>query len=199
MIAIAKTNAMSLGMLIITVPTVVAFRRYGMSRVLKFGLQMKRARFSINRDMPSVTRSWLYSGASNTGEMRKRSMQLLQKENELQEIIQLVGPDALPPKEQAVLEGARAIREDFLQQNAFHEIDTYCPAKKQYEMMRIMLHYYDLLDKAVEKGVSMERMKAMKCRESIGRMATVDNDNFEGAFTQIEDEIVKEIASQGGD
>jgi V/A-type H+-transporting ATPase subunit A len=132
-------------------------------------------------------------------EMRRTSMQLLQKENELQEIIQLVGPDALPPKEQVVLEGARAIRENFLQQNAFHEIDTYCPAKKQYEMMRIMLHYYNLMDKAIEKGVSVEKMKAMQCRESIGRMATVPNDTFEDAFAQIEEEIVSEIASLGGD
>ncbi len=132
-------------------------------------------------------------------EMRKRSMQLLQKENELQEIIQLVGPDALPPKEQAILEGARAIREDFLQQNAYHEVDTYCPAKKQYEMMRIMLKYYDLLDKAVEEGVMMEKLKGMRCRESIGRMATVPNEKFEGVFAQIEDEIAKEIASLGGE
>ncbi len=132
-------------------------------------------------------------------EMRRTSMQLLQKENELQEIIQLVGPDALPPKDQVVLEGARAIRENFLQQNAFHEIDSYCPAKKQYEMMRIMLHYYNLMDKAVEKGISVEKMKAMKCRESIGRMATISNDTFEDAFAQIEEEIVSEIASLGGD
>jgi V/A-type H+-transporting ATPase subunit A len=132
-------------------------------------------------------------------EMRKRSMQLLQKENELQEIIQLVGPDALPPKEQAVLEGARAIRENFLQQNAFHDIDTYCPAKKQFEMMRIMLHYFDLLNKAIEEGVMMEKLKGMQCRESIGRMATVSNDNFEGVFKNIEDEIEKEIASIGGE
>ena len=132
-------------------------------------------------------------------EMRTRSMQLLQKESELQEIIQLVGPDALPPKEQAVLEGARAIREDFLQQNAFHEVDTFCPAKKQYEMMRIMLHYYDLIDKAVEEGVMMDSLKEMKCIENIGRMATVPNDEFEVTFKQIEDEIIKEIASLGGD
>jgi V/A-type H+-transporting ATPase subunit A len=121
-------------------------------------------------------------------ELRKVAMQLLQKESELQEIIQLVGPDALPPKEQAVLEGARVIRENFLQQNAFHEIDTYCPANKQYEMMRIMLNYYNLLNK-----------KNMKCRESIGRMATVRNENFEGTFKNIEDEIEKEIASLGGE
>jgi V/A-type H+-transporting ATPase subunit A len=132
-------------------------------------------------------------------ELRNRAMQLLQKESELQEIIQLVGPDALPPKEQAVLEGARAIRENFLQQNAFHEIDTFCPAPKQYEMMRIMLYYFDLLNKAIEDGISMEKLKNMSCRESIGRMATVHNDNFEGSFKNIETEIEKEIASLGED
>ncbi len=131
--------------------------------------------------------------------MRRTAMQLLQKENELQEIIQLVGPDALPPKEQAVLEGARVIRENFLQQNAFHEVDTYCPAKKQYHMMRIMLHYYDLLIRATEEGIGMEKLKGMKCRESIGRMATVPNENFEETFKKIEDEIVNEIASLEGD
>jgi V/A-type H+-transporting ATPase subunit A len=132
-------------------------------------------------------------------ELRKIAMQLLQKESELQEIIQLVGPDALPPKEQAVLEGARVIRENFLQQNAFHEIDTYCPANKQYEMMRIMLNYFNLLNKAIEDGTMMEKLKSMRCRESIGRMATVPNDNFEGTFKNIEDEIEKEIASLGGE
>jgi len=132
-------------------------------------------------------------------EMRKRAMQLLQKENELQEIIQLVGPDALPPKEQAVLEGARAIRENFLQQNAYHEVDTYCPAGKQYEMIRIMLGYYDLVDKAVEKGIMMEKVKAMQCREAIGRMATVSNERFPDIFKAIEEEIAEEIASLGGD
>jgi V/A-type H+-transporting ATPase subunit A len=132
-------------------------------------------------------------------EMRKVSMQLLQKESELQEIIQLVGPDALPPKEQAVLEGARVIRENFLQQNAFHEIDTYCPANKQYEMMRIMLDYFNLLNRAIEDGIQMEKLKGMQCRESIGRMATVPNDNFDPTFKKIEEEIAEEIKSLGGD
>jgi V/A-type H+-transporting ATPase subunit A len=131
--------------------------------------------------------------------MRRRSMQLLQKESELQEIIQLVGPDALPPKEQAVLEAARVIREHFLQQNAFHDIDTFCPAKKQYEMMRIMLDYYDKIDRALDEGILMERLKEMKCRESIGRMATVPNESFEAPFKKIEDNITKEIASLGGE
>jgi V/A-type H+-transporting ATPase subunit A len=131
--------------------------------------------------------------------MRTRAMQLLQKEDELQEIIQLVGPDALPPKEQAVLEGARAIRENFLRQNAFHDVDTFCPAKKQYEMMRIMLKYYDLIDDAVEKGVLVERIKEMKIIEPIGRMATEPNDKFEERFGVIESDLEKEVSSLRGE
>jgi V/A-type H+-transporting ATPase subunit A len=131
--------------------------------------------------------------------MRTRAMQLLQKEDELQEIIQLVGPDALPPKEQAVLEGARAIRENFLRQNAFHDIDTYCPAKKQYEMMRIMLKYYDLIDDAVDKSVLVDRIKEMKIIEAIGRMATEPNDTFEERFGVIESELEKEVNKLKGE
>ncbi len=132
-------------------------------------------------------------------EMRTRAMQLLQKEDELQEIIQLVGPDALPPKEQAVLEGARAIRESFLRQNAFHDIDTFCPAKKQYEMMRIMLKYYDLIDDAIDKGVMVEKIKEMKITESIGRMATEPNDKFDEKFAIIESELESEVTGLRGE
>ncbi len=71
--------------------------------------------------------------------LRTKAMALLQKESELQEIVKLVGPDALPPRERATLESARMIREDFLQQSAFHEVDTYCSGKKQYEMLKTYL------------------------------------------------------------
>ena len=129
-------------------------------------------------------------------ELRKRAMQLLQKEAELQEIVQLVGPDALPPREQIVLEGSRMIREDFLQQNAFHDVDTYCPSKKQIEMLRIILSFYDQMDAAVQKGGSVERMKALKTKEDVARMATVDNMNYPDTFRDIENQITEEIGKE---
>jgi V/A-type H+-transporting ATPase subunit A len=125
--------------------------------------------------------------------LRNEAMALLQKEDELQEIIRLVGPDALPPLDRVVLEGARIIREDFLQQNAYHEVDTYCPHKKQYEMLRIMLKFYHLMREAVEKGVDFEKLKELKSKEAIARMATTPNEEWEERFKQIEKEMEEEI------
>ncbi len=70
-------------------------------------------------------------------------MDLLQKEAELQEIVQLVGPDALPEGEKAVLEVTRMIREDFLQQNAYSPVDAFCPLEKQYRMLKVILAFHD--------------------------------------------------------
>ena len=125
--------------------------------------------------------------------IRNKAMILLQKESELQEIVKLVGPDALPPKERAVLESARMIREDFLQQHAFHEVDTYCPGKKQYEMLRIMDVYSDIILKAVENHVHIDNIIKMKSREQIARMATVSNEEFEQRFKKIEQQLHNEI------
>jgi len=128
-------------------------------------------------------------------QLRNKAMSLLQKESELQEIVKLVGPDALPPKERATLESARMIREDFLQQNAFHEVDTYCPGKKQYEMLRIMNDYADQIHHAVDHHVHIDNIIKMKSREDIARMATVSNEEFESRFKNIQTQLSKEIES----
>jgi V/A-type H+-transporting ATPase subunit A len=130
--------------------------------------------------------------------MRERAMTLLQLEAELQEIIQLVGPDALPPKEQITLEGARMIRESFLQQNAFHDVDTFCPDDKQYEMLRIMLGYYDSILEASGKGVSIDEIRTLKNRERITRMATISNQTYKEEFKKIEDNVIAEIKGLSG-
>jgi len=124
-----------------------------------------------------------------------QAMTLLQKESELQEIVKLVGPDALPPRERAFLESARMIREAFLQQSAFHEVDTYCPGKKQYEMMRIMLKFSDKIQDAVTKGVHMDDVMVMKSRETLARMGRIPNKEFEKRFQTIEKDMEKEIDS----
>jgi len=127
--------------------------------------------------------------------LRNTAMTLLQKESELQEIVKLVGPDALPPKERATLESARMMREDFLQQNAFHEVDTYCPGRKQYEMLRIMNVYAEKILDAVDKHVHIDDIIKMKSREQIARMATVSNEKFEEQFKKIEKQLDTEIES----
>ncbi|HDO19406.1 MAG TPA: ATP synthase subunit A [Thermoplasmatales archaeon] len=128
-------------------------------------------------------------------ELRGKALALLQKEAELQEIVRLVGPDALPQHERAILESARMIREAFLQQNAFHDVDTYCPEKKQYEMLRIILSFSDKIMQAVQKGAHIEDIIKMKSMESIARMKYVENEKFEEEFKKIEKEIDKELTS----
>jgi len=127
--------------------------------------------------------------------LRNKAMALLQKESELQEIVKLVGPDALPQKERAILESTRMIREDFLQQSAFHETDTYCPGKKQYEMLRLILKFSDKIQEAVEKNVHMDEIFSMKSREELARMKTVSNKEFDKRYKILEKELDKEFES----
>ncbi len=127
--------------------------------------------------------------------LRSKALALLQKEADLQEIVKLVGPDALPQHERAILESARMLRESFLQQSAFHEVDTFCPEKKQYEMLRIILDFSDRMMDAIKKGVHIEDITKLKGMEAIARMATVPNDRFEEEFKKIEKSIEKEMSS----
>jgi len=128
-------------------------------------------------------------------ELRNKAMALLQKESELQEIVKLVGPDALPPRERGLLESARMIREDFLQQSAFHEVDTYCSGKKQYEMLRLILKFSDGVQDAVGKNVHFDDLINMKSRENLARLKTVSNKEFEKKFAETEKEVDKEFNS----
>jgi V/A-type H+-transporting ATPase subunit A len=125
--------------------------------------------------------------------LRNNAMALLQKESELQEIVKLVGPDALPARERALLESARMIRENYLQQSAFHEVDTYCPDNKQYEMLRLMLKFSDLMQDAVTKQVHIDDVINMKIYESLARMGKVPNEEFKKHFKQLEQDLEKEI------
>ena len=135
----------------------------------------------------TVGKDWL--------KLRNRAMALLQKESELQEIVKLVGPDALPPRERGLLESARMVRENYLQQSAFHEVDTYCPGKKQYEMLRLMLKFSDKIQEAVEKNVHIDDIISIKSRETLARTGTVPNEEFEKRFKSLEQEMENEFNS----
>ena len=110
--------------------------------------------------------------------LRVEAMTLLQKEAELQEIVQLVGPDALPEKEQLVLATTRSLREDFLQQSAFHDIDTYSSMRKQYLMLRNILTVHARATAALDLGWQLKRVLAMPIYEKIGRMKEVPENNL---------------------
>lgn len=124
---------------------------------------------------------------------RSRIMQLLQEEAELEEIVKLVGMDALSAKDRLKLETARSIREDFLHQNAFHEIDTYTPLDKQYKLMSLILKFYDLSLEAIEDGANIEKLLSMNVKERIGRFKYVKLDDVENEYNSIIDDLSREI------
>ncbi|NLZ43827.1 MAG: V-type ATP synthase subunit A [Clostridia bacterium] len=101
--------------------------------------------------------------------LRNRAMRLLQEEAELEEIVRLVGVDALSDRDQLVLEAARSIREDYLHQDAFHEVDTYTSLTKQYKMLRLVMAFYDVGQRLLKEGVSLARVRDLPIREEIGR------------------------------
>jgi V/A-type H+-transporting ATPase subunit A len=82
----------------------------------------------------------------------------------------LVGPDALPESEKAILEVTRMIREDFLQQSAYHEIDSFCPLDKQYWMLKVILNFYERTSEAMNKGVALSKILKLPLKAEIGRM-----------------------------
>ncbi len=127
--------------------------------------------------------------------LRAKAMALLQKESELQEIVQLVGPDALPEKERVVLEGAKIIREDFLQQNAYHEVDTYCSAGKQVAMLKFMLKFYDRSLDAVNEGASAREIADLEVKDDIARLKYVDEKEFDKALKEMEGKMEREISA----
>jgi len=143
--------------------------------------------------LDEVSEWWNKNVGQGWLQLRNKAMALLQKESELQEIIKLVGPDALPPRERATLESARMIRENFLQQSAFHDVDTFCPGKKQYEMLRLMLKFSDLILEATAKNVHIDTIFEMKSREVLSRSGTIPNEEFEKRFKQIEKDLEQEI------
>ena len=129
---------------------------------------------------------------------RQRMMSLLTEEAALEEIVQMVGMDALSPSDRLKMEAARSIREDFLHQNSFHEIDTYTPLRKQYLMMKLVLAFYDQASEALNKGASMKDLLVMDVREKIGRYKYTLAENIETEYEKIMDELGKEVAGTIG-
>ena len=125
-------------------------------------------------------------------DQRNQIMRLLHDESELQEIVKLVGMDALSAPDRLKLEASRSIREDFLHQDAFHETDTYTPLEKQYTMMKLVLDFYQASVEALGKGVSVDKLVVLPVRERIGRFKYIPSDQTQQEY----DEIIKELNNQ---
>ena len=131
---------------------------------------------------------------------RIQSMALLQEESNLQEVVRLVGRDSLSEADQLKLEVAKSLREDFLQQNAFHEVDTYCSLPKQFKMLNLILGFYDEAKKALDAGVYLDEILKIESREGITRSKNISEnelEKFDELFETVKADIEK-LISEGG-
>jgi len=140
-------------------------------------------------------REWYQANAGDDWpDLRGRMMGLLQDEAELDEIVKLVGMDALSSADRLKLETARSIREDYLHQNAYHEVDTYSSLKRQHCMMRLVLAWYDMSIEALEKGLHINELIALPVRENIGRYKYVAESQIAQEYEAVLLELHKECA-----
>ena len=132
--------------------------------------------------------------ASDWMEGRQKMMTLLQEEAELEEIVKMVGMDALSPGDRLKMEAARSIREDFLHQNSFHDVDTYTPLRKQYLMMKLVLGFYDKSVEALKEGAAVNDLIKMSVREQIGRYKYTPEDQLDTQYEAVVKELAAEIS-----
>ncbi|EJO5345989.1 V-type ATP synthase subunit A [Clostridium botulinum] len=138
--------------------------------------------------------------ASDWTELRTRAMSLLQEEANLEEIVRLVGIDALSEKDRLKLEVAKSLREDYLQQNAFHEVDTYASLEKQYKMLKLVLFFYDEAQRALDDGIYLKEILDLEIRDKIARAKYVAEEKIEKIdeiFSELTD-IIDQLISKGG-
>ena len=130
---------------------------------------------------------------------RGRAMSILQNEAELDEIVRLVGVDSLSPADRLTMEVARHIREDFLQQDAFGEVDAYSPNKRQFRLLRLVLNYQDLAAEAMERGADMKKLFELPALEDLGQTKFTPTEQYEAAYDKIERDLKAQIAALTGE
>lgn len=136
------------------------------------------------------TREWYSKNATEEfRKLRTQALATLQTEAELQEIVQLIGPDALPERERALLEIARMIREDYLQQHAYHEVDSYCSLEKQLLMLKIIALYNQKALEAIDLGIGIDRIITLPVKDEIARMKYVPGEQFKQKHEELEKTI----------
>ncbi|HEK85395.1 MAG: V-type ATP synthase subunit A [Candidatus Saccharicenans sp.] len=154
--------------------------------------------YSLYRD--SIKKFWAEKVAEDFVDLSQEAIKLLELESELQEIARLIGVESLSFKERLILETARSIREDFLHQNAYHPQDTYTSLRKQYLMLRAILHFHHQAIEALNEGYEFSKIVSLEVRERISRMKYLPED--EGALLEVEKEIddaFKKLSAEGKD
>ena len=129
---------------------------------------------------------------------RQKMMSLLQEEAELEEIVKMVGMDALSAGDRLKMEAARSIREDFLHQNSFHEVDTYTSLKKQHMMMQLVMAYYEMAVEALGRGAQLQQLISLPVREQIGRFKYVTEEQLDTEYDKVTKKLHSEISNALG-
>jgi len=162
----------------------LAYRRHfpAINWLLSYSLYLDRLDKWISEN---VARDW--------NNLRSDAMRILQEESELEEIVRLVGVDALSPNDRLTLEAAKSIREDYLHQNAFHEVDTYTSLNKQYKMLKLIMGFYYKGKKTLEAGATIKDLFELPVRERIGRSKYVPEDQVNTVFQEIETQLNDQI------
>lgn len=141
-------------------------------------------------------KDWFNShAASDWMECRQKMMSLLQEEAELEEIVKMVGMDALSPGDRLKMEAARSIREDFLHQNSFHDVDTYTSLKKQYLMMKLVIEFYEQSVKALGEGAPLQKLIIMPVREQIGRFKYTPESELDIVYKEVNKNLYIQVAN----
>jgi V/A-type H+-transporting ATPase subunit A len=169
------------------------------------------ASLASRRHFPSI--NWLQSYSLYAGDLegwykgeiapdwmslRAKAVETLQKEAELQEIVQLVGVDALPEREKAVLDVSRMLREDYLQQSAYDDVDTYTSIRKQYRMLRAILNFGDREQEAITKGATLAQIQKLPVRQKLSRMKWIPEAELAQQFDALESEMSQSMSALAG-
>ena len=143
--------------------------------------------YSLYKDI--LAQWYMDKVAGDWNEIRQKAMEILQQEASLQEIVQLVGSDALPEKERLTIEIARIIREGFLQQSAYHPVDSYCSMKKQYGMLKSILRFGELAHQSLEEGASLPTIVSLDVKTKLMKAALIDEKNFENEIKKLNEQM----------
>ena len=145
-----------------------------------------------------AVRDWWSNVAPDWEEARATALRVLQEEAELEEIVRLVGPESLPEKDKLILLVARMIREDFLMQSAYHEVDTYCLPQRAHSMLATILKFYELAGKMSEEGTSVAQIRSSPLIYKISRMKDIPHEEFDERIRQLWDEMEASLVSHRG-
>jgi V/A-type H+-transporting ATPase subunit A len=141
-------------------------------------------------------REWFEAKVSpEWASIRETAMTLLQREEELKEIVQLVGPDALPETEKVILEAARMIREDYLMQSALHPVDSYCDPTKSYRLLRAVIKFYENMKRAVNLGAPIREVLKLSTYDEIARLKIVEQSKIKEVFDEVEKRMDQQFES----